>query len=165
MWNKTATIKNRFCCKTLTDWFSREAEEEIEEKKLDYDNPDLDLDTKRTNFYKVNNVTLEKVFYLANTMIPLYWLYDGLNWFWCHFSLSIAQVTNKLELSRVVDTKLESFPETYLLNFLANEIIIYCSTWHTLFHLDFVTNQKEDRSTQTWVFRVRVAHCNHSSNW
>ena len=31
----------------------RDAEKEIEEKRSTYDNPDLDLDTKRTNFYQV----------------------------------------------------------------------------------------------------------------
>ncbi len=39
----------------------RNAEEEIEEKRSIYDNPDLDLDTKRTNFYQVS---ISSTFYL-----------------------------------------------------------------------------------------------------
>ena len=35
--------------------FYREAEREIEEKRSAYDDPDLDLNTKRTNFYQVTS--------------------------------------------------------------------------------------------------------------
>ncbi len=45
------------------DWFFREAEREIAEKKADYDNPELDLDTMRTNFYKVR-ISKKKLLFL-----------------------------------------------------------------------------------------------------